>query len=391
MSVQRYLFSNAFFSSNHVNCCHLVARLLLIVSLGWGSNSVLAGTSSSYEIGKQPLHTHPIDILVREKVKNWSDSNFTFRVSNLSGYSTYNPMFVHGISVYSSLKRTSLHEVEQDLSDIIEKIITLYNSIQQIRPYLAVFPINVQDVRFHINYGPIPEELYRLPYFCCARVTPHNSEVEIKQWKNAKAFSISQQQGVIKKTLDIPSIASLRNSSTRREKKRIVKPINMKDELEKSSGRWPFKYLYRVIDQLCGLYQLNCSALQDCALGWNSHKSISAGFWTPNKEMKLEEARQFCDDFIETYLREIRKNKVIEKSYRKDSEAFKDFNENLNWFCFRITFWDEYLNRVEEPYIAQIQCQDGKIMYFTADEGQRLQQVFEEPVPERFFPNIKSL
>jgi len=53
---------------------------------------------------------------------------------------------------------------------------------------------------------------------------------------------------------------------------------------------------------------------------------------------------------------------------------------------FRMTFWDKHLNRVEEPYIAQIQCQDGKIMYFTADEGQRLQQVYEEAVPERFFP-----
>ncbi|MGR3952312.1 MAG: hypothetical protein QRY74_05405 [Chlamydia sp.] len=41
---------------------------------------------------------------------------------------------------------------------------------------------------------------------------------------------------------------------------------------------------------------------------------------------------------------------------------------------------------MEEPYIAQIQCQDGKIFYFTADEGQRLQQIFKEPIPEQFFP-----
>jgi hypothetical protein len=44
----------------------------------------------------------------------------------------------------------------------------------------------------------------------------------------------------------------------------------------------------------------------------------------------------------------------------------------------RMSFWDEYVNRVSEPFIAEIRVIGESFKYYTADEGQRLVLVYEE-------------
>ena len=46
--------------------------------------------------------------------------------------------------------------------------------------------------------------------------------------------------------------------------------------------------------------------------------------------------------------------------------------------AYRISFWDENIDRPVAPYIAEIRLLDGKLSYFTADENQQLVLVFEE-------------
>jgi hypothetical protein len=50
--------------------------------------------------------------------------------------------------------------------------------------------------------------------------------------------------------------------------------------------------------------------------------------------------------------------------------------------AFRISFWDENIDRQIAPYIAEIRLLDGKLKYYTADEGQRLELVYEETFDE---------
>jgi hypothetical protein len=44
----------------------------------------------------------------------------------------------------------------------------------------------------------------------------------------------------------------------------------------------------------------------------------------------------------------------------------------------RMSFWDECVNRVSEPFIAEIRVIGESFKYYTADEGQRLVLVYEE-------------
>jgi len=49
---------------------------------------------------------------------------------------------------------------------------------------------------------------------------------------------------------------------------------------------------------------------------------------------------------------------------------------------FRISFWDECVDRVPSPYIAEIHVFGGNFKYFTADDHQRLVLVHEETFDE---------
>ena len=47
-------------------------------------------------------------------------------------------------------------------------------------------------------------------------------------------------------------------------------------------------------------------------------------------------------------------------------------------FAFRISFWDENIDRPVAPYVAEIRLLDGRLSYFTADDNQQLVLAFEE-------------
>jgi hypothetical protein len=80
-------------------------------------------------------------------------------------------------------------------------------------------------------------------------------------------------------------------------------------------------------------------------------------------------------------------------SFAQTSQVYKDYiKERSTWkherypsptpipeqFAYRISFWDENIDRPVAPYIAEIRLLDGKLSYFTADDNQHLVLVFEE-------------
>jgi hypothetical protein len=80
-------------------------------------------------------------------------------------------------------------------------------------------------------------------------------------------------------------------------------------------------------------------------------------------------------------------------SFAQTSQLYKDYiKERSTWkneqhpsptpipeqFAYRISFWDENIDRPVAPYIAEIRLLDGKLSYFTADDNQQLVLVFEE-------------
>jgi hypothetical protein len=59
------------------------------------------------------------------------------------------------------------------------------------------------------------------------------------------------------------------------------------------------------------------------------------------------------------------------------------------YLSFRISFWDEYIDRIQAPAIAEVRVYGTRARYYVADELQRLQVVCEEEFPpfERDIPS----
>ncbi len=274
--------------------------------------------------------------------------------------------------------------MEHDFSSAIERSTYMHNHIPQLRPYLDHFPVTASNVNIWLHYEPSPKLHYKPPCFCLATLRSSSKRLELYKWSNPSAPNVQSQPVFCKKKIeDVPCLNNLLNIGVPREKMR-VSPLFV-DQVMKHVGQgFNEKHHYPILVNLQKRFDLHLSALRDTAMSRDPYRKIASGFWTQNRNMELDEAKKFAETFAEEYLQELRKNRVVEKGSQKTDPVREQMKENFNWFCFRITFWDEHLNRVEEPYIAQIQCRDGKIHYFAADEGQRLYQVFEEPVPDRF-------
>ena len=68
--------------------------------------------------------------------------------------------------------------------------------------------------------------------------------------------------------------------------------------------------------------------------------------------------------------------------FRKQGKESLSPTINLQeYMSFRISFWDEYIDRVKAPHIAEIRVIGQKARYYIADELQRLQLVHEEELP----------
>ncbi len=363
--------------------------IFIIISLAvclFSGFFLFGGVSPSQEFGELPKKSHPLDVLIEEKIERLSNREYRFTVSNATQYCDTLFLDVYDVFVYTKLRRTEISDVENEFCQVFEKTIKTYNSIPQIRPFLNDFPIRLKDCGVWIEYGLGPRNYYIPPYFCLVYNDTIFNKLEFRKWEDPSNRNIFGQPCIQKDVQDVPTLTAYINPFVQRLKTKLVEPIILDSQFKKRVGIHCTTYLYPTYIKMCSKYNLHLSALRNCAFGQDYFRGVSAGYWAQNKKIELDEAKCFAKEFIADYLGMLREKGVVEKEFKKSQTIPHQLKNNLDWFCFRITFWDEYLNRVEEPYIAQIQCQDGKIMYFTADEGQRLQQIFEEPVPEKFFP-----
>ncbi len=355
------------------------------------SPCLFGGVSPSQEFGELPKKSHPLDVLIEEKIERLSNQEYRFTVSNATQYSDTFFLNVYDIFVYTKLRRTEISDVENEFCQVFEKAIKTYNNIPQIRPFLKNFPIHVKDCGVWIEYGLGPRNYYIPPYFCLVYNDTTFNKIEFRKWEDPSNRNIFGQPCIQKNVQDVPGLATYINPFVPRLKTKLVEPIILDKQFKSRININCADLLYPIFIKMCSTYNLHIAAIGGCAFSFNDCRAVSAAYWTQNRRIDLEEAKRYTEEFIADYLEMLNAKKIVERQFKNDPKTLSDVRNNLNWFCFRISFWDEYMNRVEEPYIAQIHCQGGKIMYFTADEGQRLQQVFEEPVPEGFFPKSESL
>ena len=345
---------------------------------------------------------------------------------------TYNTFDVepYNISVKAYLKNYPFHSVEniqQLYIEVFQDVLHKINTIREIRPNVDSFPITPKGCCLQLEllgstYATTedsrpdlqnPEQTW--PSHMSVYMDGYN-KIHFEQRKAGESIPICEPMPVE----DAQGVKSLFSVPCPRENvypKPSLRPFPRRARSSRSCGSCG------EIPMLAVVVMAPVVAVAACVRAplWLSEKICSSLSNDENQARELEERRKLAN----------RQRRELCKKYERD---WNERRKSFEWFCqknyfvtlgantwkggqrfdffagsirilsleqarslvaqvnsdaqgeerftYKLTFWDENLDRSPSPYIAEIRMLKEKIFYYTADENQNLIQIFEENYPE---------
>lgn len=280
----------------------------------------------------------------------------------------------------NSVRFTSVDDAEQLYVDIYRDFLCSVNSIRILRPYMASFPLTPESCWLTLGFDDCKGEPLRPPYIASAIL---NQEIlDFTEFQDLGGNNMSPYKTICKR----PSreIQGLKELYTPRCPRGAVNPKPQLPQYVPLPGQYVppvAKAQDELIEKFCkqnnlaitiwgvvGKHYFDCRPFDFALRG--------------SQNINLEQAKALAT----------RCNKEL-VSFAQTSQLYKDYiKERSTWkneqhpsptpipeqFAYRISFWDENIDRPVAPYIAEIRLLDGKLVYFTADDNQQLVLAFEE-------------
>lgn len=265
------------------------------------------------------------------------------------------------------------------------------NNVREARPYFETFPypIDMWDLTLDFARDPKTDMFFYDPFLSGVYTMGHKliinrlykekkmpsgrvcRDVYVNIYENPNGFPESLRK------LEIPSFDS-KKVPTRIPEATTYSYFN--DCLENEFD------FYRKFSKQNGLTFL---ALE-CVFNEKSRQSfkngcMEAAFAAQEKYLTLEESKELASKTREAIIQfalPYVKIKNWANNYRERGEEVLTPHINLQeYMSFRISFWDQYIDRVKPPHIAEIWVTGTKARYYVSNELQQLQLVHEEDVP----------
>jgi hypothetical protein len=285
---------------------------------------------------------------------------------------------------FSSVQISSVEEAKELYVDVYRDFLCKINSIRILRPYMDSFPLTPDTCCLNIDFHDEKGKSLRPPYI--AAVSMKEGVLEFSKYQglvgnNMSAFKTfwkepareiqglkelyapSCPRGAVHPNLQLPQYIPLPGQ--------YVPPVaKAQDELIERFCKQ--NNLVITIWGVVGKHYFDCRPFDFVLRG--------------SQTLNLEQAKSLA----------ARCNKEL-LSFAQTNQLYKDYiKERSTWknekhpsptpipeqFAYRISFWDENIDRPVAPYIAEIRLLDGTLSYFTADENQQLILAFEEQFPE---------
>jgi len=104
-------------------------------------------------------------------------------------------------------------------------------------------------------------------------------------------------------------------------------------------------------------------------------------FFSSNKKLELRQGRRLALSLAKDFLDMMNVDPGVTEDGPPSTreKAYIDYEPTLQSVAFKITFWDEAVNRPKAPYLAEILFSRGMIYYYVADPTtQELREEFKE-------------
>lgn len=285
---------------------------------------------------------------------------------------------LHGSFVLNNRYLRSIEEAQELYIELYRLALQQMNQIRIIRPWLASFPLTPETFELYLLFKDRVGKNMSGEYFA----------------------SILLQQNNLRFARFTPDI---QNALTERPAKEIEglkdlytpicprSPVTQKQTIPRRFfNTWRYnspqaKEEISFLRERCRETELSLIVVG--SVGKREFDSRALNFaLCGTQKLSLEAAKQLASEWVQYTVQ-----------YSQNSQLYKDlikwrydhlpkdypFPEPVpQYIAFRISFWDEYIDRPVAPYIAEIRLLDEKLSYFTADDNQRLVLTFEESFAE---------
>jgi len=289
------------------------------------------------------------------------------------------------VILVKNVRCRSIEDVELYHKKNYRDFFTKLNSIRILRPFLAEFPITPNSFYLSIIFLDDKENRLKPPYFSAVisregsiKIHQENVDNECKEkgpgYKVMKEVPISEARWL----KEFFSTSVLRNKTDCRVK---VPTYSCPAPDAFAIGTALFGFEKKFADAH-GLGVVTAGIA-----GENEKDSRAFDFVLCGGQcINLNEAKKLAAACSKELLEFVRKDQECLK-YLKDRSTWKGSKDPATFpeprhLAFRISFWDENIDRQPAPYIAEIRVVGEKFKYFAADEGQRLVLVHEETFDE---------
>jgi hypothetical protein len=265
---------------------------------------------------------------------------------------------------------------------IYKDVIDRLNSIRAIRPFLAEFPITPSSCCVYLVFRDEEKNIRRPPYVQSLRLFHEILEI------NPYRPSDEDRDALEKANVRLPAHEALKEfyeptlPSTEPGCKIRIPPLKKSSWMYRSSVDQSF---FRYLESFC------CrNALELTMIGVaGEHRFDSKPFdftLRGSRCLTLEDARRLAA-MCSKELLEFAKTDTYAVALIKERGADPIWKDPATvaeprHCAFRISFWDEAVDRVRAPATAEIRVNGESFKYFTADAYQRLVLTYEETLAE---------
>lgn len=279
-------------------------------------------------------------------------------------------------------KYISAEDAEKLYVDVYRELIQRLNSVRILRPFLAEFPLTPKTFKLCIGFKDNQGKPLLPPYI--SAVSQERDVVDFSHFRpfnhNRKKYEEPYYTVSQHAISDIAGLSELYAPILERVSPGPKPRIPVYTSRPECYNSPLLSAKFTCAKRICAKHNLELVVIGSVSEKSHDYHPFSFGF-RGSQRLSIEEARKVAMECLREILTFARTNKDIHDQLRslmdvKDTDSIPC--PQPNHVILRLSFWDEDVNRVEKPYIAEIRVSESVIKYFVADEFQRLELLREE-------------
>ena len=302
--------------------------------------------------------------------------------------------YTHSFRVLINIRGMPL----QSITDIEKLHATLYsdallkiNSLKNIRPFLANFPLTPDTFSLSIGFVDENGNHFLSPNFMS--IIMYTDNFEFIQYDKENMMCPGKII-LMKSVRDSELLKEFYCCKVKRAKCKEKPKVPLVSYILPNCSPY-YHAVFEFANSISQKYNLNFVDLTPTESQFKDKTPFNMILWG-SPQLNIDAARKLAAQFSSEFLKFVQNDKpclayMVERSTDKYIHDDATFPE-IRHIGFRISFWDENIDRQIAPYIAEIRMFEGRLKYFTADDGQRLVLVYEESYDDAqaFLKSLKA-